>query len=216
MLPVRGDRHNEALSSFARNRAAPTWHGAATDKQPASVAPTDAARLGRGRGRTAVFPGLSRKAMERYCRVSLRLPLAAVARVPEGATVVGIERMSRAFTKYHLDDGRVLHRFRHPEPDANPHDHPWPFETTILDGGYIDEVFHVDADGSWHSEHVHWQPGETYSVDATHIHRIVALPKGECWTIVRSGQNERETRFWRFLDAVKWRVWHSRKWVSLV
>jgi len=178
--------------------------------------PNRCCRLGQGPIGTLVFNDILRKAMEGYCRVSLRLSRAAVARVPEGATVVRIERMSRAFTKYHLDDGRVLHRFRHPEPHANPHDHPWSFETTILDGGYIDEVFHVDADGSWHSERVHRQPGETYSVDATHIHRIVALPTGECWTLVRSGQNERETRFWRFRDAVQWRVWHSRKWVSLV
>jgi len=147
--------------------------------------------------------------------VSLRLPRAAVARVPEGTRIVGIERMSRAFTKYHLNDGRALHRFKHPEPHATPHDHPWSFETEILDGGYVDEVFHLNSDGSWHSEHRHRVPGETYRVDANHIHRIVALPGGECWTLVRAGRPERETRFWRFGDTVRSRAWHSRKWVGV-
>jgi hypothetical protein len=66
--------------------------------------------------------------------VSMRLPRAAVARVPEGTRIVSVERMSKAFTKYHLDDGRALHRFKAEEPHATPHDHPWGFETEVLEG----------------------------------------------------------------------------------
>ena len=112
--------------------------------------------------------------------MSMRLPRAAIARVPEGTRIVSVERMSRAFTKYHLDDGRALHRFKMEEPHATPHDHPWSFDTEILDGGYVEEVFHLDPNGGWHSELVHRIPGETYHVDAAHIHRIVELPTGEC------------------------------------
>ncbi len=144
--------------------------------------------------------------------MSMRLPRAAVARVPDGTRIVSIERMSRAFTKYHLDDGRTLHRFKMEEPHATPHDHPWSFETEILDGGYVEEVFHLDPNGGWHSERVHRLPGKTYHVDAAHIHRIVELPTSECWTLVRAGPHTRETRFWRFGDRVQSRRWHERKW----
>jgi hypothetical protein len=142
----------------------------------------------------------------------MRLPRAAVARVPQGTRIVRVERMSRAFTKYHLDDGRALHRFKAEEPHATPHDHPWGFETEILDGGYVEEVFYLDPSGGWHSELQHRIPGKTYTVDATHIHRIVELPSGECWTLVRAGHPARETRFWRFGDTVQSRAWHARRW----
>ena len=145
--------------------------------------------------------------------MSVRLPRAALERVPEGTRVVSVERMSRAFTKYHLDDGRALHRFKVEEPHATPHDHPWSFETEIIDGGYVEEVFHLDAGGGWHMELVHRLPGVTYSVDAEHIHRIVELPERECWTVVRAGLNARETRFWRFGADVRSRAWHERRWL---
>ena len=142
----------------------------------------------------------------------MRVPRAALARVPAGAAIVRVERMSRAFVKYHLDDGRVLHRFTREEPHADPHDHPWGFATDILDGGYVEEVFHVAADGAWHSTIVHRHPGERYHIPAAHIHRIVELPARECWTLVSAGPHERETRFWRFGDGVWSRSWRERRW----
>jgi hypothetical protein len=144
----------------------------------------------------------------------VRLPRVATDRAPAGTVIVRVERMSRAFTKYYLSDGRALHRFRMGEPRADPHDHPWSFETEILDGGYVEEVFHVEADGSWRSELIHRQPGTVHRVDAEHIHRIVELPQHECWTVVRAGPNERETRFWRFGDGVRSRAWHERRWTG--
>jgi hypothetical protein len=120
--------------------------------------------------------------------------------------------MSRAFTKYHLDDGRALHRFRIGEPHADPHDHPWSFETEILAGGYVEEVFNVLAGGGWRSELVFRGPGTVHQVPADHIHRIVELPQGECWTVVRAGPNVRGTRFWRFGDDVRSRAWNARRW----
>ena len=141
-----------------------------------------------------------------------KIPRVAADHAPAGTTIVRIERMSRAFTKYHLDDGRALHRFRMGEPHADPHDHPWAFETEILAGGYLEEVFHISSDGGWRSELVHRSPGTVHQVMAKHIHRIVELPDRECWTVVRAGPNQRETRFWRFGDEVLSRAWHERRW----
>lgn len=141
-----------------------------------------------------------------------RIPKVARAYAPPGTTILRAERMSPAFAKYHLDDGRALHRFTRPEPCATPHDHPWSFETTILAGGYVEEVFAVEPDGRWHSAPVDRAPGTTHRIDAAHIHRIVALPAGECWTLVRAGPPERVTRFWRFGDDVRHRAWNARRW----
>ncbi|WP_375382444.1 hypothetical protein [uncultured Sphingomonas sp.] len=141
-----------------------------------------------------------------------RIPRLARAHVPAGCAIVRVERMSPAFVKYHLDDGRALHRFTRPEPTAHPHDHPWPFRTRILAGSYVEEVFTVLPDGSWTMTPAERVTGATYEIAATHIHRIVALPAGECWTLVHAGPHERTTFFWRFGDLVERRPWNRRRW----
>ena len=141
-----------------------------------------------------------------------RIPRAARDLAPPGSAITRVERMSPAFVKYHLDDGRALHRFTRPEPFAHPHDHPWSFRTEILAGGYVEEVFILRPDGSWHSEHVHRRPGEAHAVHAAHIHRIVDLPAGEAWTLVSAGPHERTTLFWRFGHRVEKRAWNRRRW----
>jgi hypothetical protein len=144
--------------------------------------------------------------------VPIRIPAVARNHAPPGTSIVRAERMSPAFVKYHLDDGRVLHRFVRPEPHADPHDHPWSFETTILSGGYIEEVFTFQPDGAWRSAFVDRHPHSRHWIDASHIHRIVALPLGESWTLVRAGPHERKTMFWRFGDTVQQRAWNARRW----
>ena len=144
--------------------------------------------------------------------MSMRLPRAAIARVPEGTWIVSVERMLRAFTRYNLDDRRALHRFKMEEPHATPHDHPWSFDTEIIDGSYIEEVVYLDSNGGWHSELIHRIPGKTEHVDAVQIHRIIELATGECWTLVRTSPHTRETRVWRFGDTVQSRAWHERTW----
>ena len=135
----------------------------------------------------------------------LRLPRLARALTPPGAAIVRVERMSPAFSKFHLDDGRALHRFMRPEPHADPHDHPWGFETEILAGGYVEEVFRATEDGGWRAELVHRHPFTTHHIPAAHIHR-------KCWTLGRAGPWEREVHFWRFGDEVRRRHWRSRRW----
>lgn len=120
--------------------------------------------------------------------------------------------MSPAFIKYHLDDGRALHRFVRPEPHADPHDHPWSFDTTILSGGYVEEVFTFRPDGGWQSALVERLPGSCHWIEASHIHRIVALPHEESWTIIRAGPRERRTLFWRFSETVQCRESNVRRW----
>lgn len=131
------------------------------------------------------------------------------------------ERMSNEFTKYHLNRrGRqpwpfhpVIHHFTGPDADG-PHDHPWNFQSFILKGSYIEEVYTISTDGSWKKEVVERHAGTSHKVEATHIHRIIKLPEGECWTMVIAEPYKREPRFWKFSDAGIWyRVWRNRKFV---
>lgn len=51
-------------------------------------------------------------------------------------------------------------------------------------------------------------------IEARHIHRIVALPQAESWTLVHAGPHERTTMFWRFDDRVQRRAWNARRWTT--
>lgn len=108
----------------------------------------------------------------------------------------------------------MLHHFSREEPHANPHDHPWGFETEILVGGYVEEVFHVEPSGTWSSELVDRTPGTLHRIEADHIHRIVGLPAGDCWTLVRPGPHERGVRFWRFGETIRSRAFNRRRYVD--
>jgi hypothetical protein len=104
-----------------------------------------------------------------------------------------VEPISQFFTKYHLDGVNVLHHFT--APDAHgPHDHPWDFQSTIVKGWYIEEIY--AADGSVTRE-LH-RPGETFQVTAEHIHRIVKVPEEGCWTLVVAEPARREPLWWAF------------------
>jgi hypothetical protein len=102
---------------------------------------------------------LGRDARYHVRGVPIRIPAVARNHAPPGTSIVRAVRTSPAFVTYHLDDGSVLHRFVRPEPHADLHDHPGSFETTILSGGYIEEVFTFEPDSAWRSAFVERQRG---------------------------------------------------------
>ena len=119
------------------------------------------------------------------------------------------ERMSAEFEKFHLGDGRVLHHFTGVDR-GGPHDHLWSFESQVLSGGYVERVYHRGAFNRWTSELIHRRPGDKFWVSSEHIHEIVELPSGPCWTIVLAGHQEREVRFWKFEHGrITSRLWHE-------
>ena len=65
--------------------------------------------------------------------------------MPESTRIGSVKRISRAFTNSLTTN--ALHRSKVEEPNATPHNHPWGFETEVLAGGYVNEVFHLDSDG---------------------------------------------------------------------
>ncbi len=111
---------------------------------------------------------------------------------------IEIEKMSDEFTKHHiigLPFDTAIHHFT-AKDKGSPHDHPFGFTSFILQGGYVERVYKVETDGKWTSELLHRTPGTVHSVEAAHIHQIVELPSGECYTIRIPPEKVRQTRFW--------------------
>ena len=110
------------------------------------------------------------------------------------------EPMGPQFDKWHVEGmprSAVLHRFT--APDNGPaHDHPFSFHSFVLSGGYVEEVFDRET-GS--SQLINRTPGESFYIEATHIHRIVHLPDGECWTIIIPYEWEQKSGFWEFREG---------------
>ena len=87
-----------------------------------------------------------------------------------------------------------LHKFIKGDPD-DVHDHPWPYATLILKGGYYEWVPIFDSDNKKIGEVGHWRkPGHFRTCSARSYHRIELDPDVECWTLFMPGK---QTRDWR-------------------
>ena len=89
-----------------------------------------------------------------------------------------------------------LHKFLKSDPD-DLHDHPWPYATLILKGGY----WETTPEGRfWRS------PGHFRVCKANSLHRIELDPSVECWTVFMPGPKQRE---WGFIKNGTWTQWEK-------
>lgn len=94
-----------------------------------------------------------------------------------------------------------LHKFLKGDPD-DVHDHPWPYATLILKGGYYEWVPIFDTDNKKIGEICHWRrPGHFRVCGANSYHRIELDPSITPWTVFMPGPKERD---WGFLVKNKW------------
>ena len=99
-----------------------------------------------------------------------------------------------------------IHKFLKSDPD-DVHDHPWPYATLILKGGYWEWVPQFTSDGKKIGEIAKWRaPGHFRICGANSFHRIELDPTVECWTLFMPGPQKRE---WGFLV----RDGKEQKWV---
>lgn len=99
-----------------------------------------------------------------------------------------------------------LHRFERSDAD-DMHDHPWPFSSIILAGGYY-EVTPAKgwSNGQGPTRKRWYGPGRVLNRPAAWIHRI-EIPDGhECWTLVFRGI---KVRSWGFWCPMGWRPWRD-------
>ncbi len=94
-----------------------------------------------------------------------------------------------------------VHKFLKSDPD-DVHDHPWPYATLILKGGYYEWVPQFDSNGKKIGEMAKWRaPGHFRFCRADSYHRIELDPDVTCWTLFMPGPHKRE---WGFLVNNKW------------
>jgi hypothetical protein len=94
-----------------------------------------------------------------------------------------------------------LHKFHKGDPD-DVHDHPWPYATLILKGGYYEWTPVFDNDKKMIGEICTWRgPGHFRTCGAESYHRIELDPSITAWTLFMPGPQKRE---WGFLVKNKW------------
>ena len=85
-----------------------------------------------------------------------------------------------------------LHNFHRSDPD-DLHDHPWPFITIILRGGYWE---HTPKGKFWRGAGtINWAGSKS-------LHRVELVPEVDTWTMFIPGPTVRE---WGFIDKGIWK-----------
>jgi hypothetical protein len=99
-----------------------------------------------------------------------------------------------------------LHKFLKSDPD-DVHDHPWPYATLILKGGYWEWIPHFDTVGRKTGEYQVWRgPGHFRVSKANSFHRIELDPDITAWTLFMPGPKQRD---WGFMVRNKWVQWEQ-------
>ena len=99
-----------------------------------------------------------------------------------------------------------LHKFLKSDPD-DVHDHPWPYATLILKGGYWEWIPHFDTVGRKTGEYQVWRgPGHFRISKANSFHRIELDPDITAWTLFMPGPKQRD---WGFLVKNQWIQWEQ-------
>jgi len=94
-----------------------------------------------------------------------------------------------------------LHKFLKGDPD-DVHDHPWPYATLILAGGYYEWVPVFNTLGEKINEIKYWRgPGHFRICSPNSYHRIELKESVTAWTLFMPGPQKRE---WGFLVDNKW------------
>jgi hypothetical protein len=99
-----------------------------------------------------------------------------------------------------------VHKFLKSDTE-DVHDHPWPFLTIILRGGYWEWTPQFDAQGRKAGEVARWcGPGSVRWAGAHQYHRVELDPDVECWTLFCPGIKQRD---WGFLVQNRWIQWEQ-------
>ena len=94
-----------------------------------------------------------------------------------------------------------LHKFHKGDP-GDVHDHPWPYATLILKGGYYEWIPQFHDDGTMSCEVRKWRgPGHFRFCSANSYHRIELKEGVTPWTLFMPGPQRQE---WGFLVDNEW------------
>jgi hypothetical protein len=122
---------------------------------------------------------------------------------------IGDGRGNTFFVRYTVAKTRwfsvYLHQFFRSDAERCLHDHPWPFVSIILRGGYWEEMFRPNSPVEFATNR-HWRrPGSVLRRTAETSHRIVLEPGTKPWSLVIVGRKVRDWGFWTPTGWWKWR-----------
>ena len=101
----------------------------------------------------------------------------------------------------HFPFNIFLHKFHKGDP-GDVHNHPWPYFTLILKGGYYEWIPQFYDDGTMSCEVRKWRgPGHFRLCSANSYHRIELKEGVIPWTLFMPGPQKQE---WGFLVKNKW------------
>ncbi len=111
------------------------------------------------------------------------------------------------------ENSRLLHFFPRGDDDACLHDHPWDFETEILQGGYVEHLpplawFKTDCvlGPAWNERMDIRVKGDKVKHDATDLHCVGAVHP-DTWTCVKTKARIRD---WGFHPHGQiWQAWRK-------
>mgnify|MGYP003343888525 FL=1 len=99
-----------------------------------------------------------------------------------------------------------IHKFLKSDPD-DVHDHPWPYATLILKGGYWEWIPQFNSLGQKIGEIATWRGAGHFRIcSAKSFHRIELDPSITAWTLFMPGPQQRE---WGFLNKGRWVQWEK-------
>ena len=104
-------------------------------------------------------------------------------------------------TRQHTGFNVYIHKFLKGDPD-DVHDHPWPYFTLILAGGYYEWIPVINTIGEQINEYRVWRgPGHFRICKPESYHRVELKEGVTAWTLFMPGPHKRE---WGFLVKNKW------------
>ena len=102
-----------------------------------------------------------------------------------------------------------LHRFMRSD-HHDLHDHPWPFVSVVLAGGYWEHTPADLANPAGPTKRRWYGPGRVLVRPAEWRHRVELPPGREAWTVVIRGPKSRSWGFYCPAGYVDWRTYTGR------
>ena len=103
--------------------------------------------------------------------------------------------------------GVLWHRIFLPDSDRDPHDHPWPFASFVVRGGYREQIYPDPASLDRFIVR-DWKRFSWHIVGTEAAHRIIHVSPGTI-TLILTGRRLREWGFWTSRGFVNWRSYRK-------
>ena len=87
------------------------------------------------------------------------------------------------------------HHIDQPDPDQDPHDHPWNFRSVIIRGGYTERVF-WDPNNVYTNEYLTHRRFSTHKMPIRYAHQITEV-QPKTVTLIIAGPRLRNWGFWK-------------------